>query len=79
MSTLAEKRGNRLSALAHLHRATRLAPRDPAPRTRLAALLLRLGQTAEACRQARAALQLSTQDPTDAQKVIAQARCKETH
>jgi serine/threonine-protein kinase len=79
MSALAEKRGNRLSALAHLHRATRLAPRDPAPRTRLAALLLRLGQTAEACRQARAALLLSTQDPTDAQKVIAQARCKETH
>jgi serine/threonine-protein kinase len=83
MSSCAEKRGNRLGALAHLHRATRLAPRDPAPRTRLAALLLRLGQPAEACRQARAALALPARAPAspddDALKVLAQARCKEAH
>jgi eukaryotic-like serine/threonine-protein kinase len=80
MSNVAERRGNRLSALAHLHRATRLAPRDPAPRAELAALLLRLGQPLEACRQARAALALPSKEspPKDAEKVIAQARCKET-
>jgi hypothetical protein len=80
LSNVAERRGNRLSALAHLHRATRLSPRDPAPRAQLAALLLRLGQPLEACRQARAALALPSKDPPkDAEKVIAQARCKETH
>jgi serine/threonine protein kinase len=82
LSAAAEKRGNRLGALAHLHHATRLSPRDPAPRARLAALLLRLGQPVEACRQARAALALPTQDstaPQDARQVLAQARCKETH
>jgi serine/threonine-protein kinase len=80
LSDVAERRGNRLSALAHLHRATRLAPRDPAPRARLASLLLRLGQPLEACRQARAALALPADSPPqDAQQVIAQARCKETH
>ena len=82
LSSAAEKRGNRLGALAHLHHATRLQPRDPAARAHLAALLLRLGQPLEACRQARAALALPSPDsaaPEDARQVLTQARCKETH
>jgi serine/threonine-protein kinase len=75
LSAAAERRGNRLGALAHLHRATRIAPKDAVARARLAALLVRLGQPAEACRQAQKALAL---DPkVDARAVLAQARCKE--
>jgi Flp pilus assembly protein TadD len=76
MSETAEQLGNRLGALAHLHRAVGLAPDDAEPRARLAALLLRLGQPSEACRQARMALTL---DPgpraTAARAILTHARC----
>jgi serine/threonine-protein kinase len=49
---VAERRGRRLEALAHLHRAKTLAPDDARIRTALASLLLRLGQKPDACRQA---------------------------
>jgi hypothetical protein len=79
LAAVDEARGNRLAALAHLERASRLAPKDARPRAELAALLLRLGQAADACRIARAALQL---DPDGARSraartVVTQARCKE--
>jgi tetratricopeptide (TPR) repeat protein len=74
-----EQRGNRLAALAHLERASRLAPTDARPRGRLADLLYRMGQKRDACRAADAALKL---DPSgarapDARTVFTQARCKE--
>jgi serine/threonine protein kinase len=79
MSEVAEQLGNRLGALAHMHRATRLAPGDAEPRARLAALLLRLGQPAEACRQAQLALKLDTGPrATAARSVITHARCRTT-
>jgi serine/threonine-protein kinase len=79
LSTVAEKRGNRLGALAHLHRATRLMPKNPEPRARLAALLLRLGQPGEACRQARFAMANRPEATTanQANAVLEHARCKE--
>jgi serine/threonine-protein kinase len=80
MSEVAEQLGNRLGALAHMHRATSLAPDDPEPRARLAALLLRLGQPAEACRQARAALALSGGPRSSAARsVLVHARCANEH
>jgi serine/threonine protein kinase len=79
MSEVAEQLGNRLGALAHMHRAVRIAPEDPEPRGRLAALLLRLGQPVEACRQAKKAL---SQDggarSSPARLVLVHAKCKET-
>jgi Flp pilus assembly protein TadD len=79
LATCAERRGNRLGALAHLERAARLAPKDAEPRGRLAALLYRLGHSSEACKTARMALQLDPQGPRAgaARAVISQARCKE--
>ncbi|HEY7958056.1 MAG TPA: serine/threonine-protein kinase [Polyangia bacterium] len=82
LSLSAERHGNRLGALAHLETAARLAPADPAPRARLAALLHRLGYDADACKSARAALALVpagtiTDAVTDARSVLTQARCKE--
>jgi serine/threonine protein kinase len=77
MSEVAEQLGNRLGALAHMHRATHLAPNDAEPRARLAALLLRLGQAAEACRQAQLALKLDAgARATAARSVITHARCR---
>jgi hypothetical protein len=75
LALAAEKRGNRLGALAHQHRATRLRPKDPGPRAHLAALLFRLGQPGEACHQAHVALQLDPHASVGA--VLAEARCKE--
>ena len=77
MSEVAEQLGNRLGALAHLHRAIRLAaPDDAEPRARLGALLLRLGQPAEACRQARKALAIDAGPrSSSARAVIAHAKC----
>jgi Flp pilus assembly protein TadD len=78
MSEVAEQLGNRLGALAHMHRATHLAPSDAEPRARLAALLLRLGQPAEACRQAQLALKLDAgARATAARSVISHARCRD--
>jgi serine/threonine protein kinase len=79
LSAAAERRGNRLRALAHLHRATRIQPRNPEPRARLAALLLRLGQPSEACRQARVAMANAPPEKTAtaAKTVLERARCKE--
>ena len=78
MSEVAEQLGNRLGALAHMHRAIRLSPEDGEPRARLGALLLRLGQPAEACRQARRALSLDAGPRSSAARsVIAHAKCKE--
>ena len=59
-SEVAERRGRRLDALAHLHRAKTLAPADPGVRAALAGLLLRLGQKVDGCRQAARALELAT-------------------
>ncbi len=79
MSEVAEQLGNRLGALAHMHRAIKLAPDDAEPRARLGALLLRLGQPAEACRQAKRALSLDAGPrSSSARAVIAHAKCKET-
>jgi eukaryotic-like serine/threonine-protein kinase len=79
MSEVAEQLGNRLGALAHMHRAIHLAPEDAEPRARLGALLLRLGQPAEACRQAKKALSLDAGPRSSAARsVIAHAKCKET-
>ena len=57
---VAERRGRRLEALAHLHRAKTLAPADPSVRAALAALLLRLDQKIDACHQANRALELAS-------------------
>jgi serine/threonine-protein kinase len=79
LAACAEKRGNRLGALAHLERAARLSPKDAEPRSRLAALLFRLGHSSEACKTARVAIQLDPEGPRAgaARAVISQARCKE--
>ncbi len=63
---VAERRGRRLEALAHLHRAKTLAPTDAVVRVDLAALLLRLGNRPDACRQAQRAeaLASTTEDRT---------------
>ena len=55
---VAERRGHRLEALAHMHRAKTLAPGDPAVRQALASLLSRLGNEA-ACAEARTARKLA--------------------
>jgi serine/threonine-protein kinase len=79
MSEVAEQLGNRLGALAHMHRAIHLAPDDAEPRARLGALLLRLGQPAEACRQSKKALSIDAGPrSSSARAVIAHAKCKET-
>jgi serine/threonine-protein kinase len=79
MSEVNEQLGNRLGALAHMHRAIKLSPDDAEPRARLGALLLRLGQPAEACRQAKKALSLDAGPrSSSARAVIAHAKCKET-
>jgi serine/threonine protein kinase len=79
MSEVNEQLGNRLGALAHMHRAIRLAPEDAEPRARLGALLLRLGQPAEACRQSKKALSIDAGPrSSSARAVIAHAKCKET-
>ncbi|HEX4461270.1 MAG TPA: serine/threonine-protein kinase, partial [Polyangia bacterium] len=76
MSEVAEQLGNRLGALAHMHRAIALAPSDAEPRARMAALLLRLGQPSEACRQARRALSIDAGPrATAARSVVAHAKC----
>ena len=63
---VAERRGRRLEALSHLHRAKTLAPSDAVVRVDLAALLLRLGNRPDACRQAHRAeaLASTTEDRT---------------
>ena len=78
LATAAERRGNRLGALGHLERAARLAPKDAEPRARLAALLFRFGQTADACKTARVALKLDPEGRRSgaARTVLAQARCQ---
>ncbi len=63
LAQIAEKRGNRMGALGHLEHATRLAPKDAEPRARLAALLYRFGHTDQACKKAKAALQLDPDGP----------------
>jgi serine/threonine-protein kinase len=79
MSEVAEQLGNRLGALAHMHRAVRISPDDPEPRGRLAALLLRLGQPVEACRQAKKALSFDGgARSSPARLVLVHAKCKET-
>ena len=79
LAAVDEARGNRLAALAHLERASRLAPKDARPRAELAALLYRLGQATDACRAARSALQLDPEGARSkaARTVVTQARCKE--
>jgi predicted Zn-dependent protease len=81
LAVLAERKGNRLSALAHQHRATRMRPRDPQVRSRLAQLLIRLGQPEEACKQARSLIEIDPHGPgaASAHGIFAQARCKEAH
>jgi len=79
LAIVAERRGKNLGALGHLHVAAKLAPHDAEPRARMAALLFRLGDRVEACRNAALALKL---DPAGsrsgaARTVVAQARCKE--
>ena len=49
-------RGNRLGALAHFHRATRIAPDEADAHARLASMLALIGQRDAACREARTAL-----------------------
>jgi len=62
-----------------MHRAIKLAPDDAEPRARLGALLLRLGQPAEACRQAKKALSLDAGPRSSAARsVLVHAKCKET-
>lgn len=79
LAQLAEQLGNRLGALAHLHRAVALQPDTAEPRARLAALLLRLEQPAEACRLARSALERDAGLPSAAARaVLAHANCKES-
>jgi serine/threonine-protein kinase len=76
MSEVAEQLGNRLGALGHMHRAIGLAPVDAEPRARMAALLLRLGQPGEACRQARRALALDEGPRASAARaVVAHVKC----
>ncbi len=69
---VAERRGRRLEALAHLHRAKTLAPDDASIRAALGGLLMRLGQKVEACRQAVRAERLAT--ASDDRATIAAAR-----
>jgi tetratricopeptide (TPR) repeat protein len=77
MSEVAEQLGNRLGALAHMHRAIHLAPEDAEPRARLAALLLRLGQSRQACLQAQKALALDAGPrASSARSVVAHAKCR---
>jgi Flp pilus assembly protein TadD len=66
------RRGNRLGALAHLHRATRLAPDNAEAHARLASLLRLLGQGEHACREARAAL---SRDPKSSIAIAAANGC----
>lgn len=58
LGELEERQGNRLGALAHLHRATQLSPKQPEPHARLGALLALLGQREAACREVKMALDL---------------------
>jgi serine/threonine-protein kinase len=78
-SQIGERRGNRLAALAHQHRAARLTPRDPMVRAHLGELLYRLGQPLEACKQARAVLDSnpSGRGADSARTLLVEARCKE--
>jgi Flp pilus assembly protein TadD len=77
LAIVAERQARPLAALGHLEKAARLAPRNPEPRTRLAALLHRMGDDTHACRQAREALKLDPQGTSSgaARAVVAQARC----
>jgi Flp pilus assembly protein TadD len=56
LGEVALRRGNRLRALAHFHRATRLGAEQAEPHARLAGLLAQLGQRDAACKEARLAL-----------------------
>src|SRR5439155_413349 len=56
LGALAEKRGNALGALAHYHRATRIAPDRPETHAQLARILALTEQRDAACREARLAL-----------------------
>jgi len=85
LAVLNDRRGNRLRALTHLELAMRLAPKDPRPRARQAALLAKLGQTSDACRQARAALALepastsgASQSSLIAREIMKELRCSTT-
>lgn len=81
-SEVAERRGRRLEALAHLHRAKTLAPTDADTRGALASLLLRLGQRVDACHQAARGLELA-HDPATSDRIrgiLKEAACSEvTH
>ena len=74
LGQLALQRGNRLGALAHLHRATKIAPEEAVPHARLASLLALIGQREAACREAHLAL---ARDPRNAvaHGAHAAARC----
>ena len=74
LGEVAQAQGNRLRALAHLHRATRLAPDQPDPHARLAALLALLGQREAACQEARLALRQSPEHPS-ARATLTVAKC----
>ena len=79
---VAEKRGHRLEALAHMHRAKTLAPDDPVVRQALAQLLARLGNEA-ACTEAHTANRLASAhaDPTtlaQSQLLLRRVPCSST-
>ncbi|HEX2569827.1 MAG TPA: protein kinase [Polyangia bacterium] len=76
LGDLEERQGNRLGALAHLHRATQLAPKQPDPHARLGALLALLGQREAACREVKMALDLDGKNSI-ARATAAAAGCKE--
>jgi serine/threonine-protein kinase len=77
LAVVAERQEKLLAALGHLEKAARLQPKDPEPRARLAALLLRAGDPSHACKQAREALKLDPQGTRSgaARVVVAQAHC----
>jgi serine/threonine-protein kinase len=81
-SEVAERRGRRLEALAHLHRAKTLAPTDARTRNALAHLLFRLGQRVDACHQAARGLELAsvsndTATSADLRGILKEAACSD--
>jgi serine/threonine-protein kinase len=74
LATLEDKRGRHLQAMAHLTIAARLDPKDPRPRAQLAELLIRKGQLGDACKMAKAAVDI---DPKhDPARTLADQACK---
>lgn len=76
LGDVALRQGNRLSALAHYHRARHLAPQDAEPHARLATLLAQMGQVEYACHEAAVALAINPQDAV-ARGAMKTANCKE--